>query len=844
MAVRAQFENSNEVGVFATLTNSYALVAVGASENFYSVFEAELQDVIPICHATIAGTRIIGRLTAGNRKGLLVPTTTTDQELQHLRNSIPDSVKIQRIEERLSALGNVICCNDHVALVHPDIERETEEIIADVLGVEVFRQTIADNVLTGSYMALSNQGGIVHPKTSIQDQDELSSLLQVPLVAGSVNRGSAVVGAGMVVNDWMAVTGLDTTATELSVVESVFRLGEGNGPSAINTTHKDAMRTKPDSANSTRTSSRTTYFESSISITKRTTPRLEQLPTIHETRQRRRAAEKAQRQTAIIETHISSFYERLSPTSGLQALKAAKELRRSEHSWGGSREGSTEKMETRNGETRDSPAAPAPRSATAASMPSSTTTPSSAGESAALTKRPASSLSLMPPPPAPKRIKRPAIVLDEDTYTSAIAHIIKRDFFPGLAETDAQHEYLDALESGNQAWIREAEAKLQELMGDGPGARKKRAVSPRPGAPAFSSTAYNAKADTPSTWAPDTPVPPSPSTSEGPTTKDSGPEIDLSLSLSTFQSRYTSEDQESFSKILDKANERRFRANEWVRTGNRYASKQRIAQQKVIAAKEAEENPDTRVVLRTDDRSAAPTTTKHQPFNALMFYPESVEEWAPTRAGRAEEASRAPPKQVLHHNTRLPIVDSRDSDDMSRREGSPTLSAARDAIRGNPRFTASEMGSQAGGYEGSETPRVNGYAFVDAEPEPEEEGGSGLLEKLRERGDGRNGFVVKETDRREKLHLKMVDRIQEKRGGDKRLKGAFAGLGGETPRFLSAPTPGGAVGGKEAGGLTPAGRKLLESMRTPGRFGEVKQGGGKKWDPGATPKVTPLRRKG
>lgn len=112
-----------------------------------SVFESELQDVIPICHATIAGTRIVGRLTAGfvppfvptaifagvefdgrNRKGLLVPTSTTDQELQHLRNSIPDSVKIQRIEERLSALGNVICCNDHVALVHPDIERETEEM--------------------------------------------------------------------------------------------------------------------------------------------------------------------------------------------------------------------------------------------------------------------------------------------------------------------------------------------------------------------------------------------------------------------------------------------------------------------------------------------------------------------------------------------------------------------------------------------------------------------------------------------------------------------------------------------------------------------------------------------
>ena len=206
-----------------------------------SVFEAELADVIPILHTTIAGTRIVGRLTAGNKRGLLVPTSTTDQELQHLRNSLPDSVRIQRIEERLSALGNVICTNDHVALIHPDLERETEEIIADVLGVEVFRQTVADNVLTGSYMALSNAGGLVHPKTSVQDQDELSSLLQVPLVAGSVNRGSPVVGAGMVVNDWMSVTGLDTTATELSVIESVFRLGEGNAPGQINTTNKDTM---------------------------------------------------------------------------------------------------------------------------------------------------------------------------------------------------------------------------------------------------------------------------------------------------------------------------------------------------------------------------------------------------------------------------------------------------------------------------------------------------------------------------------------------------------------------------------------------------------------------------
>lgn len=39
----------------------------------------------------------------------------------------------------------------------------------------------------------------------------------------------------------ISVTGLDTTATELSVIESVFKLGEGMGPSAINTINKDTM---------------------------------------------------------------------------------------------------------------------------------------------------------------------------------------------------------------------------------------------------------------------------------------------------------------------------------------------------------------------------------------------------------------------------------------------------------------------------------------------------------------------------------------------------------------------------------------------------------------------------
>ncbi|KAF8754092.1 hypothetical protein RHS01_06453 [Rhizoctonia solani] len=177
---RSAIRKQQRYRVFSKLTNSYCLVSVGEAQTFTRRLRAIAMGYLsplrpPIKNFSTSGTLCLIRSdTAGGRATLCA--------------------------------GNVIACNDYVALVHPDIDRETEEIIADVLKVEVFRQTVADNVLVGSYC------------------DELSSLLQIPLVAGTVNRGSDVIGAGLVANDWCAFTGFDTTAPEITVIEATFKL--------------------------------------------------------------------------------------------------------------------------------------------------------------------------------------------------------------------------------------------------------------------------------------------------------------------------------------------------------------------------------------------------------------------------------------------------------------------------------------------------------------------------------------------------------------------------------------------------------------------------------------------
>ncbi|TKA47393.1 hypothetical protein B0A55_13292, partial [Friedmanniomyces simplex] len=168
---------------------------------------------------------------------------------------------------------------------------------------------------------------------------------------------------------------------------------------------------------------------------------------------------------------------------------------------------------------------------------------------------------------------------------------------------------------------------------------------------------------------------------------------------------------------------------------------------------------------------------------------------------------------------------------------SPSLSAIDAAIsRQLLKPTDSEPG-----YTGAETPRVNGYAFVDEEPTPSEIGvpvtdaeadaaeREEVMKLFPELEEGEpNLFHINERSKREDLHHRLVEKADmgRRKGGGRLAQLRDLGITPgrtPTPRFASAP-------GKRSG-MTPAGRMLAASLRTPKkRAGGFE--GGKGW---ATP---------
>ncbi|MHA1934807.1 MAG: translation initiation factor IF-6 [Candidatus Thorarchaeota archaeon] len=218
MIARTDFEGDSNVGAFGVTTDRFVFVSPNMSEKGLDSIERAFN--LPLVQSTVATLDVIGLVTVANSNGILVPYTTSDEELEVLKKS--SEVPVEWIDNKMTALGNIIIANDNGAICHPEFDSETRKKISDVLDVEVVPGTVAKLPIVGANTIATNNGAVVHPLATNQEIERVSQLLKVHVEVGTVNRGSPYTSLGVLANIDGMIVGTETTGVELAHVSQVL----------------------------------------------------------------------------------------------------------------------------------------------------------------------------------------------------------------------------------------------------------------------------------------------------------------------------------------------------------------------------------------------------------------------------------------------------------------------------------------------------------------------------------------------------------------------------------------------------------------------------------------------
>jgi translation initiation factor 6 len=223
MIKRLDLGGNPNLGVSIAATEELALIPPNLTLDTVNLIEESLE--LESLATLISGSSLAGALTCGNSNGIIVSKYAFDLEIESIKKQ---GVEVERIPDRLTAVGNIALANDQGAIVNPQLSDEAVELISQVLDVDVVKGSIAQFVIPGAVAVATNKGVLLHPSASEQDIEMVEKILKAPADVGTVNSGTALVGACTVATSKGVIVSSKTTGPELARIEETFGFLEGD----------------------------------------------------------------------------------------------------------------------------------------------------------------------------------------------------------------------------------------------------------------------------------------------------------------------------------------------------------------------------------------------------------------------------------------------------------------------------------------------------------------------------------------------------------------------------------------------------------------------------------------
>ncbi len=202
------------IGLYCKGTEGLAILPLGIAKRKIEVFRKTLG--VDVCSTDIGGCRLVGALVAANSSGIAVPHITEELELSRI-TSVTD-VNVMVMDEKRTALGNLILVNDNGAVVDPGFSASTIKALSELFNVEVVTGEISGLTCVGVSAIATNRGVLSHPSIREEEKRKLEEVLKVPVDTGTVNGGVPYVRAGLVANSNGAIVGPTMAGPELMAI--------------------------------------------------------------------------------------------------------------------------------------------------------------------------------------------------------------------------------------------------------------------------------------------------------------------------------------------------------------------------------------------------------------------------------------------------------------------------------------------------------------------------------------------------------------------------------------------------------------------------------------------------
>jgi translation initiation factor 6 len=219
--IKTDILGSVNVGNYVKATNSY-LIITGETTDKKS---QEISEVLGVEYVKVMmkDCRITAPFFAGNSRGLLISKFIDDETVSLLREQLK-GIQVEVVQDKFTAIGNLILPNDKGALVSPLLSPETIKSVADVLDLEVAPGNLCLAPYVGSLAVVNNQGGLVTPYARDEEIKGMEELLGVEVMRGTINSGISFIASGLLANDRGAIAGKITDGIELMRISQALKV--------------------------------------------------------------------------------------------------------------------------------------------------------------------------------------------------------------------------------------------------------------------------------------------------------------------------------------------------------------------------------------------------------------------------------------------------------------------------------------------------------------------------------------------------------------------------------------------------------------------------------------------